>query len=182
LFGPIRAAAPPVLDMIAMRPYTESPLIHLDPPEPLPYYDRTTTLREFSAKALDTLVEFAGPESANPLVNIEIRALGGALDREPAVPDAVPTRGIPYVLFAFGVGGPDAAGEMRGWLERMVQTFAPFAVDERRMLNFLSIDEATTPEQTRLVYGAERYDRLAVIKRRFDPANIFRMNHNIQPA
>jgi FAD/FMN-containing dehydrogenase len=182
LFAPIRAAAPPVLDMIAMRPYTESPLIHLDPPEPLPYYDRTTTLREFSAKALGTLVEFAGPESANPLVNIEIRALGGALDREPAVPDAVPTRGIPYVLFAFGVGGPDAAGEMRGWLERMVQTFAPFAVDERRMLNFLSIDEATTPEQTRLVYGAERYDRLAVIKRRFDPANIFRMNHNIEPA
>jgi hypothetical protein len=168
--------------MMAMRPYPENPLIHLDPAEPLPYYDRTTTLRDFPAEALDALVEFAGPDSANPLVSIELRALGGALDREPAVPNAVPTRGVPYSLFAFGVGGPDAAGELRGWLARMVTTFAPWVVDDRRALNFLSIDEATTPEQVRLVYGAERYDRLARIKRRFDPANMFRMNHNIEPA
>jgi FAD/FMN-containing dehydrogenase len=182
LLAPIRAAAPVLLDMVAMRPYTETPLIHLDPPDPLPYYDRTTTMREFPPEALDALLEFAGPDSGNPLISIEIRALGGALDREPSVPNAVPSRGIPYVLFAFGVGGPDQAGELRGWLERMVETFAPWEVDDRRAPNFLSIDEAVTPSQVRLVYGAERYDRLARIKGRLDPDNMFRMNHNIAPA
>jgi hypothetical protein len=157
-------------------------LIHLDPPGPVPFYDRTTTLREFSPAVLDALVEFAGPESGNPLLGVEIRALGGALDREPAVPNAVPSRGIPYMVWGVGVGGPDEAGLMQGWLDRMVEAFAPWVYDDRRVANFLSKDQAGTPEQVRLAYGAERYDRLAGIKRRFDPDNLFRMNHNIQPA
>ena len=34
----------------------------------------------------------------------------------------------------------------------------------------------------RQLYGADRYDRLARIKRRYDPANMFRVNHNIEPT
>jgi FAD/FMN-containing dehydrogenase len=34
----------------------------------------------------------------------------------------------------------------------------------------------------REIYGAELYDRLARIKRDYDPANMFRINHNIEPA
>ncbi|WP_312034409.1 FAD-binding oxidoreductase [Actinoplanes sp. TBRC 11911] len=181
LLAPIRAVAPPVLDMIAIRPYTETPLIHLDPADPLPYVDRTSTMREFSAEAVDAMVEFAGPGTNNPLLMVEIRALGGALDREPLVANAVPSRGFPFVLFGLGMGGPDQAGALQGWLERMVDTFEPWVVDSRRALNFLSKDEATTSEGVRLVYGAERYDRLAGIKKRFDPHNMFRMNHNIRP-
>ncbi|WP_139338200.1 FAD-binding oxidoreductase [Micromonospora avicenniae] len=181
LLAPIRAVTQPLIDGVRMLPYVDSPLIHLDPTTPAPYYDGTTTLREFSPEVLDALVEFAGPAVDNPLASIEIRALGGAFDREPEVPNAVPTRGVPYVVFGAGVGGPDQAELLRSWLERMVHTFEPWSVDQRRMVNFLSKDEATTPEQVRLVYGAERYDRLARIKRRFDPDNMFRVNHNIQP-
>ncbi|MEV6373511.1 FAD-binding oxidoreductase [Micromonospora musae] len=182
LLAPIRAVTRPLVDGVRMLPYADSPLIHLDPPTPLPYYDRTTTLREFTPEALDALLEFAGPASDNPLLSIEIRALGGAFDREPEVPNAVPTRGVPYVVFGIGVGGPDQADLLRGSLERLVHTFEPWTVDGRRMVNFLSKDEATTPEQVRLAYGAERYDRLARVKRRFDPENMFRVNHNIRPA
>ncbi|NMO51487.1 FAD-binding oxidoreductase [Actinoplanes sp. TBRC 11911] len=181
LLEPIRAAAPALIDGVRMLPFADSPLIHLDPPEPIPYYDRTTTLREFTPEALDALLDFAGPDSGNPLLSIEIRALGGALDREPAVPNAVPTRGIPYVVFGFGVGGPDQGDPLRGWLDRMTRVFEPWAVDGRRMVNFLSKEEATTPEQVRLAYGAARYDRLAELKRRVDPGNVFRVNHNIRP-
>ena len=45
-------------------------------------------------------------------------------------------------------------------------------------VNFMPSDEAARVEG---VYGAS-YSRLAEIKRRYDPANMFRMNQNIQPA
>jgi FAD/FMN-containing dehydrogenase len=182
LFAPIRAAAPALIDSVATLPYSQNALIHLDPTEPIPYYDRTTTLREVTPEVVDALVAFYGPGSGNPLVSIEIRALGGALDREPAVPNAVPKRGIPYVMCGFGGGGPDHADLNRDWLARMVHTFAPWSAGDRQMVNFLSKDEATTPAEVRLVYGPDRYDRLARIKRRFDPDNMFRNNHNIVPA
>ncbi|NMO51259.1 FAD-binding oxidoreductase [Actinoplanes sp. TBRC 11911] len=182
LLAPIRAAGTPLMDGVRLMPYTDNPLIHMDPMEPIPFYDRTTTLREFSPEVLDALIGFAGPGSGNPLLGIEIRALGGALDREPAAPNAVPTRGVPYIVFGLAVGGPDQADPLRDWLDRMVRLFDPWAVDDRRMINFLSKEEAATPEQVRLVYGADRYDRLARIKHDVDPENIFRMNHNIRPA
>jgi FAD/FMN-containing dehydrogenase len=53
---------------------------------------------------------------------------------------------------------------------------------DRQMENVLSQDEATTPSQMRLKYGPDRYDRLARIKRRFDPDNMLRNNYNIPPA
>jgi FAD/FMN-containing dehydrogenase len=66
-------------------------------------------------------------------------------------------------------------------LDRVVDGLAPWAA-ERNMVNFLSPDEATTSEDVRSVYGAERFHRLATVKRRYDPANVFRFNHNIPPA
>src|SRR2546426_982337 len=42
----------------------------------------------------------------------------GARDRNPAVPNAVPPRGLPFVVFAAGVGGPDQEDLMRGYLAK----------------------------------------------------------------
>ena len=86
------------------------------------------------------------------------------------------------MLFAFGAGGPDQADLMRWHLDRLVRRLQPWAGCGRQMVNFLSADEATTPDQVREVYGAQRYDRLAAVKRAVDPPNIFRMNHNILPS
>ena len=116
-----------------------------------------------------------------PDKRVEIRHLGGAMDREPAVPNAVPTRGLPYVMFAFGAGGPDQEDLMRGYLAKLISGLEPWAAG-RMMANFMSGDEATTPEAMRAAYGAERYDRLARVKKSYDPNNLFHMNHNIVPA
>jgi hypothetical protein len=121
-----------------------------------------------------------GRDSGCRLTSVEIRALGGAFDREPATPNAVPIRGLPFVLFGLGVGGPDQADELRGYLAKIVDRVQPWS-DPRLLPNFLSADEATSADELRAVYGADRYQRLVSIKDAYDPDNMFRINHNIQP-
>jgi hypothetical protein len=162
-------------------PYTSIGTVHMDPPEPIPYWDRTTMFADLPTEAVDEFVALTGPDSDCPLVSVEIRQLGGAMDREPAVPNAVPTRGLPYAMFAFGVGGPDQEDLMRGYLAKLISELEPWSAG-RMMVNFLSAEEATTPTELRDAYGAERYERLAGIKKTYDPLNLFRMNHNIAPA
>jgi hypothetical protein len=181
LFAPMRALATPVLDTVAEMPYTSIGIVHMDPPEPIPYWDRTMMFADFPEEAVDKLVALTGPRSECPLISVEIRQLGGAMDSEPAVPNAVPTRGLPFVMFAFGVGGPDEEALMRGYLAKLIEGLEPWAAG-RMMVNFMSADEATTPETMRAAYGAERYDRLVSVKKSYDPLNLFRINHNIVPA
>ena len=45
-------------------------------------------------------------------------------------------------------------------------------------INFLTADDG---DRVRSGYGAN-YDRLAQVKRRYDPDNLFRVNQNIAPA
>ena len=181
LLVPLRNAAPVILDTIGEPTYAQAATIHLDPPLPLPYADRSSGLAELSAHTVDALVRFAGPRSDCRLASIEIRHLGGALDRDPRTPDAIPVRGLPYQLFAFGVGPENQLPDLRAQLAAMVDQVRPWA-DRRRMVSFLSPEEATDQHAMREIYGAELYDRLAEIKRDHDPANMFRINHNIEPA
>ncbi|MEV6347493.1 FAD-binding protein [Actinoplanes sp. NPDC051851] len=176
--APIRALGSPVFDTVTEMPYAESGDIHNDPPDPLPYYDRSLGLREFSDDTIATLVELTGPGSDCPLVAVEVRALGGALDRVPPAPDAVPSRGLPFQWFAFGAGGPGQEELMTGYLERCVEALTPWA-HPRRMVNFVGPEEALTPRELRDTYGADLYDRIVAVKEKYDPENMFRINHNI---
>ena len=177
----LRCAAPVILDTVSELTYAQAATIHMDPPAPLPYVDRSCGLAELTAPTVDALVRFAGPRSSCELASIEIRHLGGALDRQPRTPDAIPARGLPYQLFAFGVGPEEQMPELRAQLAALVDQMQPWA-HAHRMVSFLSPDEATDQHAMRELYGAELYDRLARIKRHYDHANMFRINHNIEPA
>ena len=181
LFEPMRAIAPTIMEEVGAMAYTSIGMVHMDPPEPMPYWDRAIMLRDLPKEAIDEFVALTGPESDCPLLTVEVRQLGGAMDREPAVPNAVPTRGIPFVLFCAGVGGPDQETLIKSYMEKLIRRMAPWSTD-RQMPNLMPGDEATTPEQVRNAYGPERYDRLARVKKMVDPLNIFRINHNIIPA
>ena len=177
---PLRAIGPTVLDTVADQPYSSAGMIHNDPPEALPYVDLGTGLRELSDGVLDVFDELTGPQSNCPLISVEIRSLGGALDREPEFADAVPSRGVPFQTFAIGVGGPDEAPALRDYLRTLIDRLQPWA-HEHSMVNFLSPDEGNSQDEIRRIYG-DKYSRLAQIKADYDPKNLFRANHNIVPA
>jgi FAD/FMN-containing dehydrogenase len=178
MIAPLRAAAPAVLDTVRDMPYTEVASIHNEPTDPLPYYERGIMLREFPRQAQDKLVELVGPSSDTTLVIAELRALGGAWDREPAVPNAVATRGLPYSLLGVAAGPLSEEQRLKESVAVLHDGMAPWQGD-RRLVNNLAPEEVT---DVAAIYGPERYERLAAIKKTYDPANMFRINHNVVPA
>jgi hypothetical protein len=178
MIAPLRAVAPAVFDTVSDMPYTAVASIHNEPTEPVPYYERSITLREFPVAAQDKLVELVGPDSKTGLCIAELRALGGAWDREPAVLNAVPTRGLPYVLLGVAAGPLSEEQQLKRSVAELLDGLERWRGD-RRMVNNLAPDEAA---EAAAIYGPERYARLASIKKVYDPANMFRLNHNVVPA
>jgi len=175
---PLRAVAPAVLDTVRDLPYIEVASIHNEPTDPVPYYERGIMLQEFPAQAQDKLIELVGPDAETGLALAELRALGGAWDREPAVPNAVATRGLPYSLLGVSTGPLSQEEQLKQFVAQLLEGMKPWQAD-RRFVNNLAPDEATEATE---IYGPERYQRLASIKKTYDPSNMFRLNHNVIPA
>src|SRR5207302_1303751 len=64
------------------------------------------------------------------------------------------------------------------WTRQLYEAMLPFA--HGVYVNFLGTDDGEA--RVRSAYGTALYDRLAKVKSKYDPANLFRVNHNIKPA
>jgi FAD/FMN-containing dehydrogenase len=108
-----------------------------------------------------------------------IAHVGGAMSRVPADATAYPQRQSHFIMNVH-TRWRDAAADGRcvEWARALFDATAPHAAGSV-YVNFMPADE-----QDRIPGGvyAGNYARLAEIKRRYDPGNLFRMNHNIAPA
>jgi Berberine and berberine like len=113
---------------------------------------------------IDTMVErFASVPS--PMTSILLEHFHGAVTRVGVADTAVPHRAEGWNLFIPSVWmDPAAADENIAWT-RDTHT----ALDDQ-------LDDAV-----RAAYGPN-YERLLAAKRRYDPENVFRHNHNIDPS
>ncbi|MFI6266865.1 FAD-binding oxidoreductase [Micromonospora sp. NPDC051006] len=179
LVADLRAAAPALIDTVAEMPYTGIAAIHADPVAPAPTYEMSALLRDFPAEAAEALIAVAGPGADTP-ATIEIRQLGGALGREPRVPNAVGNRDAAFQLSAAAFGAPGMAHEFRAPLAALADAMAPWATGGKQA-NFLTGYD-TTVEAVARAYDPDTYHRLVQAKRAFDPGNMFRVNHNISPG
>ncbi|MEW1551255.1 bagremycin/ferroverdin biosynthesis FAD-dependent oxygenase BagG/FevA2 [Streptomyces tsukubensis] len=170
LVAPLRAAAPLVADTLAEIPYTRSAEIHNDPTEPIPYGERSMMLRVLDGAAVDVLLGLAGPGADCIDLVVELRHLGGAAGRLPEVPNAVDHRDAAFALTTLSF--PDDRPPL------VVDGMAPWSTG-RCYLNFLSSPDTT--DFAERGYEPATFARLAEIKARYDPHNLFRFNHNIVP-
>jgi FAD/FMN-containing dehydrogenase len=63
------------------------------------------------------------------------------------------------------------------WARETFDALSPYTAD-RSYTNYLSADDY---DRVRQAYGLN-YERLVELKRRYDPDNVFRLNHNIVPS
>ena len=80
LMRPLMELGDPILDGRAPIGVPALSRLNGDPPQPVPGAGAGAVLDEFPADAADTLIEVAGPGSESPLLMIQLRPLGGALD------------------------------------------------------------------------------------------------------
>ncbi|WP_040866053.1 FAD-binding oxidoreductase [Nocardia exalbida] len=173
LVAPLRAVGERLKDDLRAMPYTESHTIHSDPDQPHAYAATNALLGEFTEETAAALLEVSGPESGAGAV-VDVRHLGGALARAGDAGIAVDHREAAYIVrIITGPEGAAARGGIRAALTPWTQGHS---------LNFLYGAGADADEaQTRAGYRPDTYARLAALKARHDPRNLFRFNRNIRP-
>ena len=178
VLAPMRAVAPLLEDAVVEMPYTASAAIYRDPTSPVPSEHRGATLRDLPPEAVDALLAVAGPQTASPLVVVELRHLGGARAREPRVPNVVPARDAAFTLLTRGVLGPATADAVAAAGQAVHAALSPWAA-RGSLLTFLGAADA---EAVARVWPEEVYARLRRVKAAYDPGEVFRQGHRIPPA
>ena len=85
---PLRAMSPQMDTVTAVGP-TQLLAMHMDPEGPVPVLFDGVNLRDLPDEAVRALVSVAGAGSGSPLLSVELRHLGGGLNRSPAHPGAL---------------------------------------------------------------------------------------------
>jgi UDP-N-acetylenolpyruvoylglucosamine reductase len=178
LIAPLRAAAPVVMDTVKVRPYSEFAQISPGSVEPVSSVEHFALLNELTPSTVDALVDVVGPAADTTINIVDIRQLGGALER-PVVRNAIQSHGAGFVIFTLTLIPPEQAASKRAAGLELIERLRPW-LSERKCPNFLSPADASVG-QTRKAYAPSTYERLQSIKGGYDAKNMFRFNHNIPP-
>jgi hypothetical protein len=174
LIAPMKATGTILLGFVGPILTTEMDSIHMDPVDPLPAWEKGMLLAELSAETVDTLLAAAGPQVEIPLIMVEIRLMGGALAREPQVPNAVAGRNGAYGVLVLGPGIPELAQVVPAVGKGVLGALQPWAAPGC-MLNFLG--EVSGPEEVAAAYPPGVLERLRQVKTTVDPAGVFSFGH-----
>ena len=177
LLEPMQASGRIVLGSIVPLLTTEMDAVHMDPVDPMPAWEKGMLLAELTAETVDAFLAVAGPDVQVPLVMAEIRQLGGALGRQPAVPNAVAGRSGAWSVFVIAPMVPELAEVVphvgRGVLEALRPWAAPGC-----MVNFLG--DVSGPDEVLAAYDPADAQRLLAVKRAIDPGDVFSHGHAIR--
>ena len=177
--APVREFGSPVLTEIGRMPYPVSnTLLDAGYPRGALNYWKSSFLKNLDDALIDAAVK-AFAATPSPMTLIGLEQFHGAVTRVGVTETAVPHREPGYSLLITSVWmEPEATEENIAWTRATYDAFRPYFV-ERRWLNYLVDDDGT--DAVRAAYGPN-YDRLARVKAKYDPNNLFRTNWNVKPA
>ncbi len=172
LIAPLRKLGSPVADIVVRRPYTQmQALLDATQPKGRRYYWKSNYLANISREAIDLCVEHAArirsPHSAIVLFQID-----GALGELAPAHSPAGNRDAAHVLniTASWEKPQDDAGNIQ-WARDCFEAMRPCS-SGGTYINFLTEEEGA--DRVQAAYGRANLDRLAAIKRRYDPDDLFR--------
>ena len=176
LVEPMKGAGRIVLGAIVPLLSTEMDAVHMDPVDPMPAWEKGMLLADLTEETVDAFLAAAGPDVPVPLIMAEIRQMGGALSRRPAVPNAVAGRSGAYSVLVIGPMVPELAEVLPTVGRGVLAALRPWAAPGC-MLNFLG--DVSGPEEVLAAYDPADAKRLLAVMRAVDPADVFTAGHAI---
>jgi FAD/FMN-containing dehydrogenase len=177
--APFRAIGKPIADVVGPAPFAGwqaafDPL--LSPGER--NYWKSHDFLDISDGLIDVLHD-AVRTLPTPQCEIFIASLGGAINRVPAEATAYPHRDVNFVINVHTRWSePSQDKPCIAWARKLYDAMAPFATGGV-YVNFMPEDET---ERVRTGAYGPNYERLAKLKAKYDPSNLFRLNQNVAPA
>jgi len=177
LLAPLRKTGSPVADIVTRRPYVQmQSLLDATQPKGRRYYWKSHYLARIEAKAVDVLVEHStrlvSPHSAIVLFHLQ-----GALGELPAEHSPAGNRDAAFVLNITSAWerAADDAANLR-WARDCFEATQGFSTGGT-YINFLTEEEGC--QRIEAAYGKPILARLAALKKKYDPDNLFRHTKNI---
>jgi hypothetical protein len=176
--APVRILGTPVTDLLGPVPYLILQTL-VDPgwrPGARNYFT-STYLPELSDEAIEVIVA-AHASAPSPFSEIHVHQMGGAVARLGADDSAFGNREAPFLLNVVARWTEASDDEANlAWARSLRDALAPFSTGHA-YVNFLGVGD----DRTRASYDGDRFERLAQLKRTWDPGNAFHLNQNIPPA
>jgi FAD/FMN-containing dehydrogenase len=178
----IRTALPPLVDFASPMPYTALQQL-LDEANGWGFhcYDKGIYLDDLSDEAIQVITEHV-PLKQSPESVVLFYRLDQAytdVDEDATAYSGGRTPG--YAVFLIAVcPTPEMLEHDRAWVRSFWAALEPYSRGLGSYVNAIG-DADAGQERVRASYGA-KYDRLAEIKRKYDPDNVFHHNANIKPA
>jgi FAD/FMN-containing dehydrogenase len=177
--APIKSFGNPVGDVLVRRPYTQmQSLLDATQPKGRRSYWKSEYLPLVEPSLCEKLIDHAA-KIRSPHSSIVLMHIGGALNSLNDDHSPVGNRDAHYVLNL--AGSWEQASEDRAnieWAREAWHDIKSFSTGGT-YINFLTEDEG--PERTKAALG-KGLQRLAEVKARWDPENVFRTNRNINPV
>jgi FAD/FMN-containing dehydrogenase len=169
--APLRAFGPPLADTVAVVPYVQHQSMFDEAyPRGQFHYWKSGFMDTLPDKAIDALID--------QFTHLLLEHMHGAASRVPETATAFPHRFNHFNLGAFSIwDNPKDEDGGRKWVAGFWQAVQPY-LSGRVYVNYLGQEGA---DRVREAYGPV-YDRLAALKKKYDPTNFFRLNQNIPPA
>jgi FAD/FMN-containing dehydrogenase len=176
--APLQRFGPPVVDTIGRASYAAAIRLVDEPSAPgLHRAYRSGAMSALSDEAIEVLVDHARTMTS-PMSVVLIEHLHGAAARVPVDATAFALREVPYVVLVGPQWQPGrAAAPHLAWADRFWAALHPHTTGAV-YVNYLG-DEGQ--QRVRAAYGAN-HERLAELKRRYDPTNLLHLNQNVTPA
>jgi FAD/FMN-containing dehydrogenase len=179
LLQPLRTIVAPLADQVAVMAYTAlQSIVENFNPRGFRNYWKTLFLKDLSDDAINIILERYARVPA-PHIHLVLYTLGGAVRRVATNETAVECRDARHVLIIIGMC-TDAAEDDRNinWVREFWEAMLPFASGGF----YVNYETETATEKVKAAYGPIKYERLATLKAKYDPTNLFRLNQNILPA
>ena len=177
---PLRDFASPIFDGIKRTSFSmHNSSLDSGQPAGMYYYWKSEYITEIADEAIETLVTYAA-KMTSPYSRLAVFQLGGAIQRYDEQAMAVSHRNARYIIaINTGWADPKDTEQQIQWTRDLWTTIRPFS-SGGAYVNFLSADDGE--DRVRAAYGAVKFERLAQLKSKYDPLNLFQMNQNIRPV